>query len=40
MGLVEDYDRRFIGIARAANFEMSGEVFSRRAFFKLYGLIA
>jgi hypothetical protein len=40
MGLVEDHDRRFIGIARAANFEMSGEAFSRRAFFKLCGSTA
>jgi hypothetical protein len=40
MGLVEDHDRRFIGIARTANVEISREAFSRRAFFQLYYSVA
>lgn len=40
MGLVENNDRKFIGIARAAEFETFGEAFTRRDFFKLCGSTA
>lgn len=37
MGRSENQDCRFIGIARAGNFEIPGNVFSRKAFLKLCG---